>query len=153
MPAAFTGPFAKRLDGLCKISVKEAESGERAQPGCAYVSPGGKHIRVQLDKGHMVMTISSQPEDALYKPSANVLIESAASLMARRVLGAVLTGMGNDGLEGAKVLKAKGGRLLAQSDTTCVVYGMPKAIVDAGLADEIVDIGDMALAFRVNLFK
>jgi two-component system chemotaxis response regulator CheB len=108
---------------------------------------------VQLDKGHLVMTVSSQPEDALYKPSANVLIESAASLMARRVLGAVLTGMGNDGLEGAKALKAKGGRLLAQSDTTCVVYGMPKAIVDAGLADEIVDIEDMSLAFQVNLFK
>jgi two-component system chemotaxis response regulator CheB len=153
MPAAFTGPFAKRLDGLCKISVKEAESGERAQPGCVYISPGGKHVRVQLDKGHLVMTVSSQPEDALYKPSANVLIESAASIMNRRVLGAVLTGMGNDGLEGAKVLKAKGGRLLAQSDSTCVVYGMPKAIVDASLADEIVDIEDMALAFQVNLFK
>ncbi len=152
MPAAFTGPFAKRLDSLCAISVKEAEDGDRIKPGTAYIAPGGKHIRV-AQKAVLEVQVSTNPEDALYKPSANVLIESAGIAMARRTLGAIFTGMGSDGLEGVKVLKAKGGRALAQSDATCVVYGMPKAIVDAGLADEIVDIDDMALAIQVNLYK
>jgi len=82
-----------------------------------------------------------------------VLVGSAAEAVGRRALGVILTGMGSDGLEGVKVLKQKGGRALAQSDASCVVYGMPKAIVDAGLADEIVDIEEMAQAIMANLYK
>lgn len=153
MPAAFTGPFAKRLDGVCAISVKEAEHGERLVPGVAYVSPGGRHLRIDQKVSRIDLAITDEPREALYKPSANVLMESVAQGVGRRGLGVILTGMGSDGMEGVKVLKNKGGRALAQSDATCVVYGMPKAIVDAGLADEIVDIDDMGDAIITNLYK
>uniref|UniRef100_I2PZE8 Protein-glutamate methylesterase/protein-glutamine glutaminase n=1 Tax=Desulfovibrio sp. U5L TaxID=596152 RepID=I2PZE8_9BACT len=153
MPAAFTGPFAKRLDGVCRIAVKEAEDGERLQHGVAYVAPGGKHLRIDQKVSRIDVRVVEEPREALYKPSASVLFESVAMGVGRRGLGVVLTGMGSDGLDGMRVLKAKGGRALAQSDSTCVVYGMPKAIVDAGLADEIVDIDDMGETILHNLYK
>ena len=153
MPAAFTGPFAKRLDSVCRISVKEAEDGERLQHGVAYVAPGGKHLRIDQKVSRIDIRVVEEPREALYKPSATVLFDSVAGGVGRRGLGVVLTGMGSDGLDGMRVLKAKGGRALAQSDSTCVVYGMPKAIVDAGLADEIVDIDDMGEAILHNLYK
>lgn len=152
MPAAFTGPFAKRLDGLCQIAVKEAEPGDRLKAGCAFIAPGGKHLLLKQLVSRVDLEISTEPASALYKPSANVLIGSAAEAVGRRALGVILTGMGNDGMEGIRTLKQKGGRALAQSDATCVVYGMPKAIVDAGLSDEIVDIDDMAQAIMNNLY-
>ncbi|WP_460032506.1 protein-glutamate methylesterase/protein-glutamine glutaminase [Megalodesulfovibrio paquesii] len=153
MPAAFTGPFAKRLDGVCEITVKEAEDGERLMPGVAYVSPGGKHLGIEQKVSRIDVRVMSEPADALYKPSANVLMTSVGEGVGRRALGVILTGMGSDGMEGMKILKAKGGRALAQNDQSCVVYGMPKAIVDAGLADEILDIDDMAGAILANLYK
>lgn len=153
MPAAFTPPFATRLNNACEITVKEAVSGERLQPGVAYVAPGGRHIYLESKLSTMTVIVTDNPKEALYKPSANVLHESVGKALGRRALGVQLTGMGSDGLEGIRVLKQKGGRALAQSDATCVVYGMPKAIVDAGLADEIVDIDDMALAIMSNLYK
>lgn len=153
MPAAFTGPFAKRLDGVCRIAVKEAEDGERLQHGVAYVAPGGRHLRIDQKVSRIDVRVVDEPRDALYKPSATVLFDSVAAGVGRRALGVVLTGMGSDGLEGMRALKAKGGRALAQSDFTCVVYGMPKAIVDAGLADEIVDIDEMGEAILQNLYK
>ncbi len=153
MPAAFTGPFAKRLDNVCKIRVKEAESGEKLLPGVAYVSPGGRHIRLNMHHGVMSVMVTDDPKEALYKPSATVLHESVGLALGRRALGVQLTGMGSDGLEGIRVLKEKGGLALAQSDATCVVYGMPKAIVDAGLADAVVDINNMAAAIMENLYR
>jgi len=152
MPQAFTGPFAKRLDGLCKISVKEAEPGDKLKPGCAFIAPGGQHLILKQMISRVDLEITSEPASSLYKPSANVLIGSVANAVGRRALGVILTGMGNDGMEGIRALKEKGGRALAQSDATCVVYGMPKAIVDAGLSDEIVDIDDMAQAIMNNLY-
>ncbi len=152
MPASFTGPFAKRLDGVCKLTVKEAENGERFDAGMVYIAPGGKHLRIELRGAGYRVVVAEEPREALYKPSANELMESVGTVVGRRALGVILTGMGYDGREGVKVLKEKGGRALAQSDATCVVYGMPKAIVDAGLADEIVDIDDMAHAIQNNLY-
>jgi two-component system, chemotaxis family, protein-glutamate methylesterase/glutaminase len=152
MPQAFTGPFAKRLDGLCKISVKEAEPGDRLKPGCCFVAPGGRHLVLKQMVSRVDLEITTEPASALYKPSVNVLMGSVANAVGRRALGVILTGMGNDGMEGIRLLKEKGGRALAQSDATCVVYGMPKAIVDAGLSDEIVDINDMAQAIMNNLY-
>ena len=144
MPAAFTGPFAKRLDGLCQLTVKEAENAERLRSGFVYICPGGKHMRLERNGGFLVVAISEEPKSAIYKPSANELMESTGLIMGTRALGVMLTGMGSDGLEGTKVLKEKGGAMLAQSEASCVVYGMPKAVVDAGLADEILDIDEMA---------
>ena len=153
MPAAFTGPFAKRLDNQCAITVKEAEAVDRLRPGTAYICPGGKHIRLENRKGTLVGVITEEPKEALYKPSANVLMETAGIALGRRALCVMLTGMGNDGLEGTKILKAKGGYALAQSEATCVVYGMPKAIVDAKLADEVIDLDDMAAAIVSHIVK
>ena len=153
MPAAFTGPFAQRLDGVSKIKVKEAENGDVLKPGHAFVAPGGKHIVLDQKISRVDVVVTEQPADALYKPSANVLISSVAQAVGKRGLSVILTGMGNDGCEGVRDLKAKGGRALAQSDSTCVVYGMPKAIVDEELADEIVDLDDIAEAIMANLYK
>ncbi len=144
MPAAFTGPFAKRLDAQCAISVKEAEPVERLRPGTVYICPGGRHLRVEMRGALPTALVTEEPKEALYKPSANVLMETGGLTLGRKALGVMLTGMGSDGVEGAKVLKEKGGYMVAQSEQTCVVYGMPKAVVDAGLADEIVDLDDVA---------
>ena len=144
MPAAFTGPFAARLDGLCALTVKEAEPIERLKSGHVYICPGGKHLRLESRGGTLTGVVTDDPKTALYKPSANVLMETAAIALGRQALCVMLTGMGNDGFEGTKVLKAKGGRVIAQNEASCVVYGMPKALVDANLADEVVDINDMA---------
>ncbi len=144
MPAAFTGPFANRLNVQSAITVKEAAPSEPLRPGTAYICPGGKHLRVELRGGMPTAVVTEEPKEALYKPSANVLMETGGQALGRKALSVMLTGMGSDGVEGAKVLKAKGGYAVAQSERTCVVYGMPKAVVDAGLADEIVDLDDMA---------
>ncbi|MFO7597883.1 MAG: chemotaxis response regulator protein-glutamate methylesterase [Desulfocurvibacter africanus] len=153
MPPAFTGPFAKRLDNVCAISVKEAEDGEPLKPGTVYIAPGGKHLKITQRGTKLDVVVSPDPAGALYKPSVNVLISSVAETLGRRALGVILTGMGNDGLEGIRELKARGGRVLAQNDATCVVYGMPKAIVDAGLADRILGIDEMGPAIISSLYE
>ncbi len=144
MPAAFTGPFAKRLDSVSNISVKEAEHGERFQQGVAYVAPGGKHLAICQKFTRIEVGVLAEPASALYS--------SVAKAVGRRALGVILTGMGSDGLEGVRDLKRVGGKALAQNDASCVVYGMPKAIVDARLADETVDIDDMAKAILNYLY-
>ncbi|WP_459890084.1 protein-glutamate methylesterase/protein-glutamine glutaminase [Desulfothermus okinawensis] len=152
MPEAFTGPFAKRLDEMCKISVKEAENGEVVKSGVAYIARGGHHLRMVQKVSRIELEVSTEPKDALYKPSVNELMYSIALGVGKRGLGVILTGMGNDGLKGIEALKDRGGRALAQSEKTCVVYGMPRAIVEANLADEVVDISDMAEAIIRNLY-
>jgi two-component system chemotaxis response regulator CheB len=153
MPASFTKPFAARLDSMCLIQVKEAEDGEKVHDGVAYVAPGGRHMRISVKLANRTLHISDEPKTAFYMPSANELIGSAGEALGRRALGVMLTGMGSDGIEGTKILKANGGKMLAQSEATCVVYGMPKAVVDAGLADEILDIDDMAAAIVRGLYE
>lgn len=144
MPASFTGPFAKRLDGVCALSVTEAVNGDKLVNGHAYICPGGRHIGIQMRGPLAEVLVTDEPKSALYKPTVNLLMETAGKCMGRRVLGVMLTGMGSDGVDGARVLKEKGGWLIAQSEATCVVYGMPKAVVDAGLADQVVDADDIA---------
>jgi two-component system chemotaxis response regulator CheB len=153
MPGTFTGPFAKRLDGVCQINVKEAEDGERPKPGWAYVSPGGKHLLLEGRNTTHYLTISAEPVSALYKPSATVLMESSGRLLGSRVVGVIMTGMGSDGCDGVKVLKQKGGYVIAQNEASCVVYGMPKAVVDAGLADEIVELDKLAETIVASVYK
>ena len=146
MPAAFTNPFAKRLDSVCLIGVTEAQDGDKFKTGHAYVCPGGKHLGIRMRGPLPEIFVAEEPRDALYKPSANVLFETAGKAMGRRTLGVILTGMGSDGCEGSKVLKEKGGCLIAQNEASCVVYGMPKAIVDNKLANLILDVDDIANA-------
>ncbi len=144
MPASFTGPFAERLNNQSAITVMEAQASQQIKAGVAYICPGGKHLRMEGKSGFLSAVVTDEPKEALYKPSANVLMETAGLALGRRVLAVMLTGMGNDGLDGTRVLKAQGGKAIAQSERTCVVYGMPKAIVDAELADEVIDLEDMA---------
>ena len=150
MPAAFTGPFAARLNTQCQIEVVEAEGVFRLKPGTAYIAPGGKHMRVEIRGGLLTGIVNEEPKTALYKPSANELMESAGLAFGRKAFCIILTGMGSDGAEGIKVVKDKGGKVIAQSEKTCVVYGMPKAIVDANLADEVVDLDNIANVILSN---
>lgn len=153
MPASFTGAFAKRLDTLCKIKVKEAQNGDKLDRGVAYVCPGGQHMRIALQGALPYISISSDPEASLYKPSANFLMETAGTIMGSKVIGLTMTGMGNDGVQGTKVLKQKGGYIIAQNEASCVVYGMPKAVVDSNLADEIVALDDITTALEQAIYR
>ncbi len=145
MPPNFTGPFAERLNQLSQITVKEAEEGESLRPGVALVAPGGGHMRVTRKRGiDTVISISESREDFIYRPSVDALMLSIAESFPGRALGVILTGMGHDGLNGMIALKKTGGRIFAQNEETCVVYGMPKAVVDAGIADKVLPLEEMA---------
>lgn len=151
MPASFTGPFARRLDGISAFKVTEACDGDKLQNGRAYICPGGKHIGVRMHGPLGEVAITDEPRNALYKPTVNVLMETAGMCMGRHTLGVMLTGMGSDGVDGARVLRQKGGYLIAQSEASCVVYGMPKAVIDAGLANQILDVDDIAQAIIASV--
>ena len=146
MPASFTGPFARRLDGVCAIDVSEARDGDKLKYGHAYICPGGKHIGLRMAGPLPEVFVSEEPRKALYKPTVNILMETAGQCMGYKTLGVMLTGMGSDGCEGAMTLREKGGCLIAQSEASCVVYGMPKAVIDARLANQILDADDIAKA-------
>ena len=145
MPPNFTGPFAERLDQLSQISVKEAQEGDVLKPGLALIAPGRGHMRVKRPRGlETVITISENKEEFIYRPSVDALMASIAEFFPGRALGVILTGMGNDGAKGMASMKQNGSRIFAQNEDSCVVYGMPKAVVDAGLADKILSIEEMA---------
>lgn len=145
MPANFTRPFAERLDQCSEIAIKEAEQGEPLRPGVAYIAPGGGHMRVARRRGiETVIAISDDGDDALYRPSVDLLTHSVAEFFPGRALGVILTGMGNDGAKGLAAMKQSGSRIFAQNEETCVVYGMPKKVVEAGIADKILPIDEMA---------
>ncbi len=141
MPKAFTGSFAERLSSMSKIKVIEAAGDEIVKPGTAYLSPGDKHLSVvKAGRDGVRINLSNEPADLINRPSVSVMMESAAKEYPGKVLGVVLTGMGSDGLLGMKKIKETGGKTIAQDEATCVVYGMPKAVVDAGIADIILPI-------------
>ena len=146
MPATFTPAFAKRLDQLCKISVKEAEDGDQLKPGLALLAPGGKQMLIEGRAGNAVVRIIESEPSLTYKPSVDITFRSITKVYPAKTLAIVLTGMGADGREGARMLKAQGSEIWAQDEESCVVYGMPAAIVDAGLADKILSINDFSQA-------
>jgi two-component system chemotaxis response regulator CheB len=140
MPAAFTRAFAERLDKLCRISVKEAEDGDMLRPGLALLAPGGKQMMVD---GRGAVKILPGDERLNYKPCVDITFGSAAKSYGDKVLAVVLTGMGADGREGARLLKQSGSHVWAQDEASCVIYGMPMAIVKANLADAIYGLDDI----------
>ncbi|GAQ94236.1 two-component system, chemotaxis family, response regulator CheB [Thermodesulfovibrio aggregans] len=144
MPPNFTKPFAERLDQLSQLSVKEAEEGEPIKPGIVYIAPGRGHMRIKRRGIETYVSISEDKEEFIYRPSVDVLMMSVAECYPGRTLGVILTGMGNDGAKGCKKIKETGGRVFAQNEETCVVYGMPRAVVEAGLADKVVPLEEMA---------
>ena len=137
MPATFTAAFAERLNGLCKIRVKEAVDGDMLFPGVALLAPGGKQM--MISKGGRIKILPGD-ERLNYKPCVDVTFASAANVYPNQVLGIVLTGMGADGCEGARVLKQSGCDVWAQDEVTSVIYGMPMAVAKANLADEIMPL-------------
>ncbi|MBB6286029.1 MULTISPECIES: protein-glutamate methylesterase/protein-glutamine glutaminase [unclassified Pseudomonas] len=140
MPAAFTKAFAERLDKLCRISVKEAEDGDILRPGLALLAPGGKQMMVDA-RG--AIKILPGDERLNYKPCVDITFGSAAKSYGDKVLAVVLTGMGADGREGARLLKQGGSAIWAQDEASCVIYGMPMAIVKADLADAVYSLDDI----------
>lgn len=144
MPATFTGPFAQRLNELSRVTVQEAKDGDVLKAGTVLIAPGGGHMRVQRRRSlETVISISDAIEDYIYRPSVDALMLSVSECFPGRALGVMLTGMGNDGVQGMKVMKQGGARIFAQNEETCVVYGMPKAVVDAGIADKILAIEEI----------
>ncbi|VVM63087.1 Chemotaxis response regulator protein-glutamate methylesterase of group 1 operon [Pseudomonas fluorescens] len=140
MPAAFTKAFAERLDKLCRINVKEAEDGDMLRPGLALLAPGGKQMMVD---GRGMVKILPGDERLNYKPCVDITFGSAAKSYGDKVLSVVLTGMGADGREGARLLKQGGSTVWAQDEASCVIYGMPMAIVKANLADAVYSLDDI----------
>ncbi|TRX74423.1 protein-glutamate methylesterase/protein-glutamine glutaminase [Pseudomonas mangiferae] len=140
MPAAFTKAFAERLDKLCRISVKEAADGDVLRPGLALLAPGGKQMMID-PRG--VVKILPGDERLNYKPCVDITFGSAAKSFNDKVLAVVLTGMGADGREGARLLKQGGSQVWAQDEASCVIYGMPMAVVKANLADAVYGLDDI----------
>jgi two-component system chemotaxis response regulator CheB len=145
MPKNFTGPFAERLDGLSRLRVKEARDGDRLEPGLALLAPGGSNMRVvRTGAVETVTRITEGSDEFIFRPSVDALMLTLAEVYPGRALGVILTGMGHDGLKGAEAIKQSGGRIFAQSEDTCVVYGMPKAVVDDEVADKVIPLEEMA---------
>ena len=145
MPQGFTKPLAERLNSLSAVSVKEAEDGETVKAGWVYIAPGGKHLRVATESFPYRLKLGEDPPVGNHRPAVNVLYDSVASL-GGNLVAVIMTGMGADGCEGMRKIKAQGGYSIAQNEETSVVYGMPKAVVEAGLADEVRPLGNIAEA-------
>lgn len=145
MPHAFTGPFAERMNGLCKIEVREAKQGDVIKPGLALIAPGGVQTRA-VKKGvfDFYIDINDVPHDSIYKPCVDISLTSVANTYPGRCMGVILTGMGHDGRDGIRAIKETGGKTIAQDEATCIVYGMPKAVVDDGTADKVVPLENIA---------
>ena len=147
MPAGFTAALASRLDSIAAVSVKEAHDGEILVPGCVYIAPGNYHLRILHDAGGRRIALSDEPPVGNHRPAVNVMYESVAHL-GKDIVAVILTGMGHDGRDGMHQIKDKGGYCIAQDEETCVVYGMPKSVIDAGLADEICPLPRIAEAIE-----
>jgi len=138
MPDGFTDMFARRLDEVCPLRVKEAQSGDLLQPGRVLICPGSRHIKVKrLPLGDIVV-LSDDPHVNGHRPSADVLLRSAAEEFKSQTVGVLMTGMGDDGAEGLGAIKRAGGMTIAQNEESCVVYGMPKAAIERGYAIRVV---------------
>lgn len=144
MPAAFTKAFAKRLDGLCRISVREAHGGERVLPGHAYIAPGDRHLLLSRSGADYVVETVDGPPVSRHRPSVDVLFRSAANCAGKNAIGVILTGMGDDGANGMLEMQQAGAYTLAQNEESCVVFGMPKEAIARGGVDEVVPLADIA---------
>jgi len=144
MPASFTPAFAERLDRLCQIRVKQAESGDLLEPGVALLAPGGTQMMIERGGSSGRIRILPGDDRLNYKPSVDVTFGSAARTFPGKVLGIILTGMGADGKEGCRLLKETGATVWSQDEESCVIYGMPMAVAKAGLSDEVLSLDDIA---------
>jgi two-component system chemotaxis response regulator CheB len=144
MPPMFTKSLSERLNNLCQITVKEAEDGEQINPGTAYIAPGDKHLLVRKNLSNNVAQLSEKPTDTPHKPSVDVLMNSVADAVGQVSLGVIMTGMGVDGLQGLRAMKGRGADIIAQNEESCIVYGMPRAVIEAGIADTVAPLDQIA---------
>ena len=146
MPEKFTAMYAQRLNGICAMNVREAKDGDRLERGVVLIAPGGLHMQLRKAAGQYFVHVVDGPPVNRHKPSVDVLFKSAAECAGRDVLGIILTGMGDDGARGMKVLHDGGARTLAQNEATCVVFGMPTEAIKLQAVDEILPLESMARA-------
>jgi two-component system, chemotaxis family, protein-glutamate methylesterase/glutaminase len=144
MPEKFTAMYAQRLDGLCAMNVREARDGDRLERGLVLIAPGGRHMQLRKAAGQYFAVVADGPPVNRHKPSVDVLFRSAADCAGRDALAVILTGMGDDGARGMKLLHDKGARTLAQDEASCVVYGMPKEAVALGGVDDVLPLSQVA---------
>lgn len=144
IPQSFTGAFAKRLDAVCAIRVKEAEEGERIRAGTAYVAPGCSHLSLRRYLTGFACVLENREPVNRHRPSVDVLFHSAAKELGANAVGVLLTGMGKDGAEGLLAMRRAGAWTIAQDEASCVVYGMPREAVLIGAALEIVSLSEIA---------
>ena len=148
MPEKFTAMYAQRLDGLCEMNIREAKDGDRLERGVVLIAPGGRHMQLRKAGGQYFAVIADGPPVNRHKPSVDVLARAAAECAGKDLLALILTGMGDDGARGMKLLHDRGARTIAQNEETCVVFGMPKEAIKMGAVDEILPLSQMAAAIR-----
>jgi two-component system, chemotaxis family, protein-glutamate methylesterase/glutaminase len=151
MPPGFTKSFAQRLNGLCRITVKEAEHGERVLPGHAYIAPGHAHLLLARSGANYIAHLSDDPPVNRHRPSVDVLFRSAALHAGKNAIGVILTGMGRDGAAGLLEMRKAGAFTLAQDEASCIVFGMPREAIALGAADEIASLSDMSRRVMARL--
>jgi two-component system chemotaxis response regulator CheB len=148
MPDGFTEMFARRLDEVCPLRVKEAQSGDALHPGRVLICPGNRHMKVKrLPLGDIVV-LSDDPHVNGHRPSADVLLRSVADEFKNQAIGVLMTGMGDDGAEGLGAIKKEGGMTLAQNEESCVVYGMPKVAIERGYAMRVIGLDVMGATLQ-----
>lgn len=149
MPVGYTEMYAKKLNEQSRLEVREAAEGDEVKPGLVFLAPAGRHLSLRRKAdGKVVTHLDARPFNTLHRPAVDVLFQSAAEVYKNRVLGVVMTGMGSDGKQGAAWIKSQGGLVFTEAESSCVVYGMPSVVVDAGLSDKSVALDHMALAIR-----
>jgi two-component system chemotaxis response regulator CheB len=152
MPVGYTQLYAQKLDELCDLHVVEARDGMPLVPGQIVIAQAGRHLVLKRINGGPVTThLTLQPMDLVHRPAADVLFQSAAEVFGSRVLGVVMTGMGNDGTQGSAWIKSQGGTVLTESEQSSVIYGMPRSVVEAGLSDQQIPLSEMAEAIIERL--
>jgi two-component system chemotaxis response regulator CheB len=143
MPENFTRMFAERLNGLCQVTVKEAEHNDPILPGHAYIAPGGKHLWVKRDEGQLLAKLSTEPPMNLHRPSVDFLFLSAAKFVGAEAIGVLMTGMGKDGAKGMVEMKKAGAWNIAQDEATSVIFGMPREAIELDAVHEVVPLGKL----------
>jgi two-component system chemotaxis response regulator CheB len=146
MPIGYTEMYAQKLNEMSPLHVVEADEGQVVEAGKVFLAPAGRHLSFTRQDGQVHTHLDVRPLDTPHRPSVDALFQSAAEVYGDRVLGVVMTGMGSDGREGAAWIKARGGCILTESEETCIVYGMPRSVVEAGLSDAVVPLDRMAQA-------
>lgn len=151
MPVGYTEMYARKLDELSLLRVSEAQEGDDVVAGRILLAPAGRHLTFRRVDHRVVAHLDLRPLDTPHRPAVDMLFQSAADVYGARTLGVVMTGMGSDGREGAAWIKARGGRILTEAEESCVVYGMPRSVVEAGLSDSSSSIENMAAAILERL--